>query len=126
MSGLDATAVLGDLLVAVGLLLTTLGVIGIYRMPDVYNQLHASGKAAFLGTLAFLAAAALAGDGAVDAKAVLIALVLVLTAPVAAHAIARACRERGEPMTSPDAIDESGRGLAGTGRGPVEETPDRG
>lgn len=124
MSGLDVGAVLGDLLIGVGLLLTTLGVVGIYRMPDVYTQLHASGKAAFIGTLAFLAAATVAGKGAVDAKAILIALFLVLTAPVAAHVIARASYKRGEPMVSADAIDESRRGLVDAGGEPVEEAPD--
>ncbi|MEX0972143.1 MAG: monovalent cation/H(+) antiporter subunit G [Solirubrobacterales bacterium] len=102
-------AVLADMLIALGLLLTTLGVVGIYRMPDVYTQLHASGKAAFLGTLAFLAAAAVAGQGAVDARAILIALFLVLTTPVSAHVIARASHARGEPLASPGATDESSR-----------------
>lgn len=105
-------AVLADLLIALGLLLTTLGVVGIYRMPDVYTQLHASGKAAFLGTLAFLAAATIAGQGAVDARAILIALFLVLTTPVSAHVIARASYARDEPMASPGATDESNRDLA--------------
>lgn len=112
-------AVLADALIALGLLLTTLGVVGIYRMPDVYTRLHASGKAAFLGTLAFLAAATVAGEGAVDARAILIAAFLVLTSPVAAHVIARASHSRGEPMASADAIDESNRDAAEAGGHPT-------
>ncbi len=116
---MSVTALLADLLIGLGLLLTTLGVVGIYRMPDVYTQLHASGKAAFLGTLAFLAAATLAGKGAVDAKAVLIAAFLILTSPVAAHLIARASHARGEPMASAGALDESRRETPGARNEPA-------
>jgi multisubunit Na+/H+ antiporter MnhG subunit len=40
----------------------------------------------------------------------------VLTAPVSAHAIARAAATRGEAMAGEDSIDESPFGLAGDGR----------
>ncbi len=95
-----------------GLLVTTLGVAGMFRMPDVYTQLHAASKAVFLGIIAFLVASLAAGDGAIAARGALIAVFLVLTTPVGAHAIARAAYQRGEPMRTPDALNESGRELA--------------
>lgn len=52
--------VLSAALVFLGLATTTLGVV---RLPDVYTQLHASGKAAFLGVSALPVAATLDGDG---------------------------------------------------------------
>ena len=85
----------------------TLGVVGLFRMPDVYTQLHAASKAVVLGIVAFLVASFAAGDGAVAARAALIGAFLLLTTPVAAHAIARAAHARGEPMRAPGARDES-------------------
>ena len=76
-------------------------------MPDAYTQLHAASKAVVLGVVAFLAASLAAGDGAIAARAVLIAIFLLLTTPVGAHAIARAAHARGEPMRTPGARDES-------------------
>ena len=101
------TALIEDVLVVGGLLLLTVGVYGAVRMPDVYTQLHAASKAGFLGIALLLASAALEGDGAIIARALLITTLLALTTPVAAHAIARAARVRGEPMRTPGAVDES-------------------
>ena len=98
--------ILSDVLLVIGLLVLTIGVYGVVRMPDVYTQLHAASKAGFLGVVALLASAALEGNSAIIARAVLITVVLALTTPVAAHAIGRAARRRGEPMLTPDAVDE--------------------
>ncbi len=43
---------------------------------------------------------------------VLIGSFLLLTAPVSAHVIGRAAYLRGERMRAPEAVDESGHGLA--------------
>jgi multicomponent Na+:H+ antiporter subunit G len=101
------TAVIGDLLILLGLAILTVGVYGIVRLPDVYTQLHAASKAGFLGIAALLAAAAVQGDAEIIARAVVIVALLAISTPVAAHAIARAAHRREEPMLSPDAVDES-------------------
>jgi multicomponent Na+:H+ antiporter subunit G len=98
---------ISDVLLVVGLLVLTIGVYGVVRMPDVYTQLHAASKAGFLGVVALLASAALEGDSAIIARAVLITVVLALTTPVAAHAVGRAARRRGERMLTPGAVDET-------------------
>jgi multicomponent Na+:H+ antiporter subunit G len=95
--------------VLLGLVVCSLGVAGLFRMPDVYTQLHAASKAVVLGIVAFLLASLAAADGAIAARAVLIAVFLLLTTPVGAHAIARAAHARGEPMKTPGARDESRR-----------------
>lgn len=79
-----------DALILVGLAVMTVGVVGIFRMPDVYMQLHAASKAVVLGVVAIALATATTGDGPFIARAVLISAVLVVTSPVATHAIARA------------------------------------
>ena len=109
--GSQALAVAADALVLLGLVVTTLGVLGMFRMPDVYTELHAASKAVVLGIVAFLAASLAAGDAAVTSRAALIAAFLILTTPVGAHVIARAAWLRGEAMRTPDALDESGREL---------------
>jgi multicomponent Na+:H+ antiporter subunit G len=101
------TAVIADALIVLGLAILTVGVYGVVRMPDVYTQLHAASKAAFLGVATLLLSAAAGGDGASIARAILITAVLTVTTPVAAHAIARAARRRDEPMRTPGAVDES-------------------
>jgi multicomponent Na+:H+ antiporter subunit G len=101
------TAVVAHILIVLGLSILTIGVYGIVRLPDVYTQLHAASKAGFLGIAALLAAAAVQGDGAIIARALLIVALLALTTPVAAHAIARAAYRREEPLRSQDAADES-------------------
>lgn len=107
--GVDSSALAADALVLVGLVVCTLGVVGLFRMPDVYTQLHSASKAVFLGIIAFLAASLAAGDAAISARALLIAVFLLLTTPVGAHAIALAAWRRGEAMRTPGAVDESGR-----------------
>ena len=96
-----------DLLTVLGVAILTIGVYGVVRMPDVYTQLHAASKAGFIGVAALLAAAALEAGGAIVARGVLIVALLAFTTPVAAHAIGRAARRRGEPMRTPGAVDES-------------------
>ena len=100
------TAVLADAFIVVGLAILTLGVYGVLRLPDVYTQLHAASTAAFLGVAALLLSAAVRGDGAIIARALLIVALLAVTTPVAAHAIGRAARRRDEPLRTPGAVDE--------------------
>lgn len=97
MSG-GLQAIVADALVLIGVLGTTLGVYGLYRMPDVYTRLHAASKAAYLGLLVLLLAVVTTGDLEMAAKAALIAAFLVLTAPVGSHALARAAHNRHEPL----------------------------
>lgn len=101
------TEVIADALIILGLGILTLGVYGAVRMPDVYTQLHAASKAAFLGVAALLLAAAVRGDAGIIARAVLITALLTVTTPVAAHAVARAAHRRREPMRTHGATDET-------------------
>lgn len=81
---------LSDLLVLLGLLALSVGVYGIIRMPGVYLKLHAAGKVVFLGIIPILAAAALTGGPQVAAKAAMTAVLILLTTPIATHAITKA------------------------------------
>lgn len=106
---------IGDALVVAGVFVTTLAVIGVYRLPDIYLKVHAAGKVASFAIVALAASTIATRDADTIIRALLITAFLVLTAPVSAHAIARAAATRGEPMAGEDSLDESGRGLAGDG-----------
>jgi multicomponent Na+:H+ antiporter subunit G len=113
----DLLAWVADALVALALVVMTIGVVGLRRMPDVFTQLHATSKAVFLGVVAILVASTASGEPAIVSRAVLIGAFLLLTTPISAHVVARAAYRLREPMRTPGAVDESGRGLAGGATG---------
>lgn len=87
-------ALAADALILLGMIVMTIGVLGFARMPDIYNKLHATSKAVFLGAISLLLATVATGDAVIMGRAALIAVFLLLTAPVAAHAVARAAYVR--------------------------------
>jgi len=105
------SAWVADALVLLGVVVMTVGVYGVFRMPDVYTELHAASKAVFLGVVVLLVASTVTGDGAIIARAALIGVFLILTTPVAAHVIALAAYRQEERMETPGALDESGHDL---------------
>jgi multicomponent Na+:H+ antiporter subunit G len=98
---------LADALVVLGVVIMTLGVIGIIRMPDVYTKMHAASKAVFLGTISFAMASIVTNEWQIIARVILIAGILMITTPVASQVIARAAALEHELMRSPGAFDES-------------------
>ena len=77
-------------LVIIGSFFLTVGTLGLLRLPDVYNRMHATTKATTLGTSSmFLAAFAYFGMGS-GLTALIGILFLFTTAPTGAHLIARA------------------------------------
>jgi multicomponent Na+:H+ antiporter subunit G len=105
----DVLGVVADVLVVLGAIVITIGVYGLFRMPDLYTQMHSASKAVFLGVIAFLVATVATLDAAIIMRAALIAVLLIITTPVAAYAVARAAYARGETLMAPDAVDESHR-----------------
>lgn len=82
--------------------------VGILRFPDALSRLHAPTKGLTIGVgLILLGAALFSGSGAFAARAVLIAAFMLLTNPMAAHAIARASY-RSEVSHPPLELDEYG------------------
>lgn len=90
MIGMPLAEIVSDAFILLGLTVMTIGVIGIFRMPDVYTKLHAASKSVFLGVCSLLIAVSLGGNPDIIARSVLIAVLLIFTTPVAAHEIARA------------------------------------
>ncbi|MBX3058619.1 MAG: monovalent cation/H(+) antiporter subunit G [Anaerolineae bacterium] len=83
--------------VLVGTFFSVVGVLGYIRFPDVYTRLHATGKVGLFGVVLLLIAAVMwtpLGWG----KALLLMVLLMVSGPVAAHAIASAAYRLGIPM----------------------------
>ena len=80
---------LGDIFLLIGAMFVALGGLGLLRMPDVYNRIHAGTKAVTLGSLSFLFGIALIHPQWWP-KLLVIGGFLLLTNPLGASIIARA------------------------------------
>jgi len=81
------------LLVAVGVFFLLVGTIGILRLPDVYNRMHATSKATTLGAASiFLAGVVHFGPGGAGLVSLVGIVFLFATAPTGAHMISRAAQ----------------------------------
>lgn len=63
--------------------------LGVFRMPDIFNKMHAGTKATTLGSILFLVGLGLFEPDWMP-KLLLVVLFIVLTNPVSSHALARA------------------------------------
>jgi len=88
--------------IGIGLAFDLFGCIGLVRLPDVYNRAQAATKCVTLGTCMILLGVAFWGFGLADwsmgIKALLCAAFILLTSPVAAHAICRGAYISGVPL----------------------------
>lgn len=86
--------VLGAVLLIVGLVLLTISVYGVLRLPDTNSQLHAQGLATGPGVIAVLASSIATENAAIITFAVLGIAFMVLSSPSSGHAIAKSVRRR--------------------------------
>ncbi|WP_292484483.1 monovalent cation/H(+) antiporter subunit G [Methanohalobium sp.] len=99
--------ILSNIFLIVGLFFVFLGMLGLIRLPDVYNRLHTTTKIGTLGAFGVMLSILLkVGFSAMGLKAITIGLFLLLTAPVAAHMIARAAHRHGVDLCDESIIDE--------------------
>jgi len=99
-------------LIVVGSFFLLVGTIGLLRLPNVYNRLHATSKATTLGASGIaLAAWAYFGPGGAGLKALVTVVFLFLTAPTGGHMISRAAQNMGVEfeagVTWPGRTDET-------------------
>ena len=96
----------GLIFIIVGLAFDLFGCLGLVRLPDVYNRLQAATKCVTMGTCSILFGSFLiVGFTAAGVKALLCIVFLMLTAPVAAHAIARGAHRSGIPLCPGSVVD---------------------
>lgn len=96
-----------DVMLIVSLLVMTLGIVAIWRMPDIYTKLHGASKSVFLGVVLLSLSATVVVEDTMIARVILLILLVVITTPISSHAIGRAAFLMQERMETPDAVDES-------------------
>jgi multicomponent Na+:H+ antiporter subunit G len=95
------------LLMGIGASFMLIAAIGLLRFKDLYMRMHAAAKVGTLGVSAMILAVAVHfGELGITIPAVLVVLFLFMTAPVAAHMIARAGYSVGVPLWEATEHDE--------------------
>ncbi|MGK0618812.1 monovalent cation/H(+) antiporter subunit G [Meiothermus cerbereus] len=95
------------MLVLGGVFFLFIAAIGVVRMPDLYNRMHATSKAGTLGVgLILVAVAVFYQELSVAARALSALAFIILTAPVAAHALGRAAYLAGVKPCEDTYVDE--------------------
>ncbi len=98
---------IGTIFIFVGIVFDFFGCLGLIRLPDIYNRLQASTKCVTLGTVSILFGLFLFnGFSATGIKAILCIGFLILTAPVSAHALARAAHRAGVKLWDKSVCDK--------------------
>lgn len=94
-------------LLLAGSFFALISAIGIVRLPDIFNRMHAASKSGTLGAgLIMTALAVHFQDSAMTFEVLAIIAFIITTAPIAAHVIARAAYRTGEPLWEKSVIDE--------------------
>ena len=93
--------------IVIGLTFDFFGCLGLVRFPDIYNRLQAATKSVTLGTCSILFGLLLfKGFSAAGIKAFLCIIFIVLTSPVAAHALARGAHKAGVRLWEKSVCDK--------------------
>ena len=97
--------IIGYIVMGMGVTFLFLGALGVFRFPDVYNRLQAGTKCTTLG--AFLS---IIGTGIIEPawflKCLIIALFVLFTNPISAHALARASYKSGVKLWDKSVVDK--------------------
>jgi len=97
---------IGLIFIVVGLAFDFFGCLGLVRLPDVYNRLQAATKSVTLGTCTILFGTFLiVGFTSAGFKSLLCILFILLTSPVAAHAVARGAHRAGVKLWEGSVVD---------------------
>jgi len=117
-----------------GIFFMFVGAIGVVRLPDAYNRLHATSKCSTLGIMGLaLAAIFHVGTIAVAAKALMTIVFAIVAAPVGSHILAKAAHLDGMKPWDRQLSDElqqdrdrqSGKSPANAPRGMSANNPAR-
>lgn len=93
-------------LMFIGAVFMLLAAVGLIRMPDLFTRMQAATKGAALGAgCSLLGVAVYFGTLEITTRVLLIVAFIFLTAPVAAHMIARAAYVVGVPLWEGTVVD---------------------
>ena len=102
---MTAATIIGGVVVGFGTIFLFLGGLGILRLPDVYNRLQAGTKCTTLGAVCTIVGVGIIEPGWL-CKAVVVALFILLTNPISAHALARASYTSAVPLYEGTVVDK--------------------
>lgn len=106
MPDLAINQIIGYVIICGGVIFDLFGVLGLVRLPDVYNRLQAATKSVTFGSAGIMIGVFVySGFTAMGFKAILAAIFILLTSPVSAHAIAKAAHKAGIKLTNKTIID---------------------
>jgi multicomponent Na+:H+ antiporter subunit G len=117
--------IVAALLLAAGVAFIMIAGVGIARLPDVFQRMHAATKAGGIGTSLVVLGALVAGDAVRPATAVLTIVFMLLTLSVASQLLARAAYMSGAPLHEVDRDDPLAAVLDREG-GPLDDGDDPG
>ena len=115
--------ILATLLLAAGVAFITIAGIGVARLPDVFQRMHAATKAGGIGTSLVVLGVLVAGGVAEPIGGVLTILFMLLTLSVASQLLARAAYLSGAPMHGLDR-DDPLAGVLDRSGGPLDLATD--
>jgi multicomponent Na+:H+ antiporter subunit G len=95
-------------LVAISVLASASGALGVLRLPDTYLRIQASSKTVVQGTLPLLVALVVAKgiDSVYASRALVIAVLVLVLNPISSHALARAAYRARVPMWPGAVVDQ--------------------
>ena len=94
-------------LIIIGAFFALVASVGLVRLPDIYSRMHAASKAGTVGSgLMMIALAIIAAESGTTIRALAGVLFFVLTAPIAAHLLARASYKVGYKLWEHSVADE--------------------
>lgn len=95
-------------LCALGFFFSASGALGILRMPDLYTRIQCSSKTVTMGALPMLVALVVAGGALTPygGRVLIVAVLMLVLSPAAAHALARAAYKTSVPMWRGSVADE--------------------
>lgn len=97
--------VIGLVFVWIGVIFCIIGVLGMWRYPDVFIRLHAAGLVTTVGIGGLLIGGSLIMNS-IALKAIILLLFLLVTAPTATHAIAQVANNRRQKRIAPPSMED--------------------
>jgi multicomponent Na+:H+ antiporter subunit G len=109
-------------LIAVGSFFLFVGTVGLLRLPNVYNRMHATSKATTLGASSILLGVVVHyGPQGAGLTSLVGILFLFLTAPTGAHVISRAAQKMGVPFVEDSSWPRPTDGAGDDGESPADD-----
>ena len=108
---MEILKLIGAIMVLMGSISLLLAVIGLLRMPDVYNRVQTGTKASTLGAiLAFIGVVLYKSDSWADGnwigRGLILIIFILLTNPVSSHVLMRAAYFMKVPLSKKTSIDK--------------------